>query len=106
MLTRSSTIIDAHPDRENALAEFKRGVEAICRIVSDQRLTTLRNFIVQFKAEWVQAVAKEVEARYTDYIDLMYSEASNILEEGTGEFRGQEDLDIMSEVFGFVVKES
>lgn len=106
MLTRSSTIVDARHDHEATFIEFTRGVDAICRVVSDERLHVLHDWAVQLKAEWVEAIAKDKEARYPDYVDLMYSEATSILEKGTGDFRGEEDLEILSEVFGFVVKEA
>lgn len=106
MVTRSSTIVDARHDHEEAFIEFARGVEAICRIVSDERIRVLRDWAVQFKAEWIAAIAKEEEADYSDYVDLMYSEATDILQKGTGEFREEANLGILSEVFGLVVKEA
>lgn len=106
MLTRSSSIVDARHDHEKAFIEFARGVEAICHIVSDERLRALHNWAVEFRAEWIATIAKEEEADYSDYVDLMYSEATSILEEEEGEFREEANLEVLSEVFGFVVKET
>lgn len=34
-----------------------------------------------------------------------YSEATDIVEEGRGEFRGEEDMEIVGQVFGFAKKD-
>lgn len=107
MLTRSSTIVAAHPDRERAYAEFDRGVSAICRIVTDQRLMELRGWAFQLEEEWKEAAASgEEEPQYSDFIDLTYTEAEYIVEKGEGQYRDAGDVEIVGEVFGFAREEA
>lgn len=113
MLTRSSTIVDAYPDLDKSSTEFERGIKAICRIISDDRLRTVRDYAAQLEGEWITALIEgptELEGEekvviFSDFIDLVYSEAERVMEKGEGWYREDEDVEVVGSVFGFREKD-
>lgn len=106
MLSGPSTIVAAYPDREKSHAEFEKGVRAICRVISDERLRTVKDWAAKLEGEWVEALIKgNEEVRYSDFIDLMYTEATEIVENGKGVYREGGDVELVGEIFGFAPKD-
>lgn len=81
-------------------------MRAICRVISDERLRTVKDWAVKLEGEWVEALIKgNEEVRYSDFIDLMYTEATEIVENGKGVYREGGHGELVGEIFGFAPKE-